>query len=143
MAARWPNRLSGQSGARNGSRSDSAPNPRAGGPWRHGRAARSRQREHLADGVVEGADTGEARRERDVPHRKGGRFDEEPRRLSALGPRQGEWAGAQFGVELALDLACAVAEPRRKPWDALTVDHAVGDEPHRAGDDVRAVVPFR
>ena len=51
-------------------------------------------------------------------------------------------AGAELGDELAVQVALAVAEPPREPGDALAVDDAVGDQPHRAADDVGAHVPL-
>ena len=44
--------------------------------------------------------------------------------------------------EQAVEVALAVAEPGGEPGDALAVDDAVGDEPHRPADDVGADVPL-
>ncbi len=102
-----------------------------------------REGEDLAHGVVEGADGGEAGREGDVRHGQGRRLDEEPGRLGALGAGEGQRAGAQFGEELAFDLPGAVAEPGGEAGYALAVHDAVGDQPHRAGHEVGALVPLR
>ena len=57
-------------------------------------------------------------------------------RASASGP-----APSSDGDE-PVELAHAVAEPRGEPGDALAVDDAVADQPHRARDDVGARVPL-
>ena len=102
-----------------------------------------RRREDLADGVVELADRGEAGRERDLGERQLGRLDQQSRGVGALGAGERERAGAELGDELAVQVAFAEAEPLREPGDAVAVDAAVGDQPHRAADDVGAHVPLR
>ena len=42
-----------------------------------------------------------------------------------------------------MNVPLGVAEPPREPGDALAVDDAVGDQPHRAPDEVAAPVPLR
>ncbi|MDQ0717337.1 hypothetical protein QFZ55_006789 [Streptomyces luteogriseus] len=101
------------------------------------------QREDLADRVVEGADRGEAGGEGDLRHGQGGRLDEQPGRLGALGAGEREGARAQLGEELALDLPGAVAEPAGEAGHSLAVHDAVGDQPHGAGHEVGALVPLR
>jgi hypothetical protein len=39
-------------------------------------------------------------------------------------------------------MAIGVADPGGQATDALAVDDAVGDQPHRAADDVPAAVPL-
>jgi hypothetical protein len=60
-------------------------------------------------------------------------------------PRAGERerTGPDLGGKQAVEVALGVAEPARKPGDALPVADAVGDEPHRASDGVGARVQFR
>ena len=53
-----------------------------------------------------------------------------------------EGAGAQFVGEQPVEMAFAVAEPPGKPRDTVAFDDAVGDQPHRSGDDVLACVPL-
>lgn len=43
----------------------------------------------------------------------------------------------------AVEVALGVAEPAHEPGEALPVDDAGGDEPHRASDSVGARVPLR
>ena len=74
---------------------------------------------------------------------RAGGLDEQPRGLGSLGPGEGERPGAELGVQLALDLARAVAEPRGQAGDTLSVDHAVGDEAHGPRDQVGPRVPLR
>ena len=132
------------SGARNGSRSEIVPG-RGGRRTSSGSAAQlgRREREDLLHGLVERPDAGEARGERDVGHRQLAGLDQQPRGLCALGAGERERAGAELGQQLALDLADAVAELCGQARYAVAVDHAVRDQPHRAGDQVGAVVPLR
>src|SRR5262249_39030805 len=92
---------------------------------------------------VELADAGEARRERDVAHGQPRRLDQDSRGLRPLRPGEGKWAGPEFGRQQAADLALLVAELLRETRHALTVDNAVGDQPHRPGGEVRPDVPLR
>ncbi|CAM5613722.1 hypothetical protein STENM223S_07129 [Streptomyces tendae] len=100
------------------------------------------ERVDLADRVVEGADGGEPGREGDVGHGQRGGLDQQPGGLRALRPGEGEGARAQFGEELALDLAGAVAEAGGEAGDALPVHDSVGDQPHGAGGEVGPPVPL-
>jgi hypothetical protein len=99
--------------------------------------------EDLAHGLVERADAREAGRGRDLGHRQRRRLDEQARGLRPLRAGQRERPGAELGGEEPVDLARAVAEPRREALDAALVDDAVRDQAHGAGDDVGADVPFR
>ena len=101
------------------------------------------QREHLAHGVVEGPDAGEAGREGHIGHRQRARLDQQPRRLRPLRPGQRQRPGTEFGPQLAFHLADAVAEPGGQPRHAAGIDDPVGDQPHGPGDQVRALVPQR
>ena len=56
-------------------------------------------------------------------------------RARASGPAPS--SARQHPVEVAL----GVAEPRGQPGHAVALDHAVGDQPHRAGGEVGADVP--
>ena len=102
-----------------------------------------RQREHLAHRVVELAHAREAGRERDLGEAELGRLDQRARRLRALRAGERERPGAELRGDEPVELAHAVAEPRGEPGDALAVDDAVADQPHRARDDVGARVPLR
>lgn len=62
--------------------------------------------------------------------------------MGALGAGQRDGSGAEFGVELALDLPGAVAEPPGEPGYAFAVHHAVADQPHGPADDVGTDVPL-
>ena len=72
-----------------------------------------------------------------------GRLDQQAGGLGALGAGERERAGAELGDELAVQVALAEAEPPREAGDALALDHAVADQPHRAADRVGAQVPLR
>lgn len=102
-----------------------------------------REREDLTHGVVEGTDGGEAGRERRLRHGEFGGLDEQPSGLGTLRPGQRQRARAEFGEELAFDLAGAVAEAGRESGHAFTVHDTVGDQPHGAGDQIGALVPLR
>ena len=132
------------SGARNGSRSEIVPGA-DGRRTSSGPAAQlgRREREDLLHGLVEGPHAGEPRGERDVGHLQLAGLDQEPSGLCALGAGERERPGAELGVQLTLHLADAVAEVSGQAWYAVAVDHAVRDQPHRAGDQVGAVVPLR
>lgn len=140
--------MSGLRGARNGSRRLIVPGIR-GPASRRPLGLRSPlpqlaggEREHLADGVVEGADGGEPGGEGHVAHRQLGGLDEQPCRLGALRPGQGQRPGAELGAELPFDLAGRVAEPGGETGHALAVDDPVLDEPHGAGHGVGPGVPL-
>lgn len=144
MAARWPKRLRAPGGAEGQPEADHAGGAGAVGRRAGGAGAElaGGEGEDLADGVVEGADGGEAGREGDLAQGHRGRLDEDPGGLGALGAGQGEGARAQFGEELAFDLAGGPAEAAGEPGDAFPVDDPVLDEPYGAGDGVRADVPL-
>ena len=95
----------------------------------------------LADRVVELADAGEARRERDVGVGQVGRLDQHPCGLRPLRPGQRQRPGAELGGEQPGEVARGVADVRGQPVDALAVDDAVGDQPHRAAGGVGGDVP--
>ncbi len=101
-----------------------------------------RQREHLLDRRVELAHAVKARRERHLDDRQLRRLDQDARRLRALGAGERERAGADDRDELAVHVTLGVAEPAREADDALAVDQAVGDQPHRAPDEIRAQIPL-
>ena len=107
------------------------------------RSSCRREVAHRAHGVVELADAGEPGRERDVAERQLGGLDEHPGRLGALRPRQRQRVRADLGLQQPLELAGGVADAGGQPGDALAVDGAVGDQPHRPGHDVAAHVPLR
>ncbi len=102
-----------------------------------------RRREHLANRVVELADAGEARRERDLRDRHRGGLDQGARCLGSLCSGQRERTRTELGGEQSIDLTLAVVQPRREPTDAFPIDETIGDEPHRPADDVGTHVPLR
>jgi hypothetical protein len=51
-------------------------------------------------------------------------------------------AGADLGLQKALELAGGVAEPGRQTGDTDPIDLAVGDEPHGSRHDVATRIPF-
>ena len=91
-----------------------------------------RQGEHRPHGVVELTQAGEAGREGDVVERYGGRFDQQSRRLGALGSRKVEGSRAELLREQPAQVARAVGESPREAVDAFAVDDAIGDEAHGA-----------
>ena len=97
----------------------------------------------LAHGVVELPDAGEAGRERDVGVGQVRGLDQHPRGLRAPGPGQGERAGAELRGEEPGQVARGVADPPGQSLDALAVDDAVGDQPHRPPGGVGRDVPVR
>ena len=146
MAARCPNRLSGPSGRRNGSRTTRVPGATGGRPAppaRRARRAVGGDAEHGPDGVVELADAGEAGTEGDVGHGQRRGLDQHPGRLGPLGPGQRHRAGPDLGEQQALELADAVAEFGGQARHPGPVDHAVGDQPHGPADHVGTDVPLR
>ena len=66
------------------------------------------------------------------------------RAVCARWARASAWAPApDLGDEQPVQLALAVAEPGGEPADALAVDGAVADQPHRPAHGVGADVPLR
>ena len=57
-------------------------------------------------------------------------------------PGERERATADDRDELAMHVALGVAKPPREAANAFAVDHAVGDQPHRASDEIRAQIPL-
>ncbi len=102
-----------------------------------------RQREHLADRVVELAHAREAGGEGDIGDRQGGGLEQYARGLGAAGARQLERPGAEVVHEPPVQVALGVAEPPREPGHALAVDDAIGDQAHRAAHEVGAEIPLR
>ncbi len=100
-----------------------------------------RQGVDLANGVVELPHAGESGGEGDLGDGQRGGLEQYPRGVGALGAGEGHRAGAEFGVELALELAGAVAQAAGESGDALAVDDAVADQPHGAADHIGADVP--
>ena len=98
--------------------------------------------EHLTHGVVELADAGEPSGKCDVAEPQVGGFDQYPGGLCTLRASQRKRAGADLGLQKALELARGVANQRRQPGDTNPVDLAVGDEPHRPRHDVAPRIPF-
>ena len=70
-----------------------------------------------------------------------GRLDEHPRGLCATRPSEGQRPGPELGGEQPGEVPRRVADPSRQPLDALAVDDAVGDQPHRAAGRGRGDVP--
>ncbi len=95
----------------------------------------------LAHRLVELSDAGEAGRERDVGEAELGGLDEDPRRLGPPRACQGQRAGAELSGEQPAQVAGGVADPVREARDTLTVDDAVGDQPHRSTGGRRRDVP--
>jgi hypothetical protein len=87
-------------------------------------------------------DTPEAGGQRDVSDRQRRPLEEHSRRLRALRARQGKRTRADHGHERAMYMALGVAQLLRQAADAVAVDHAVGDQAHRATDQVGAGVPL-
>ncbi len=71
------------------------------------------------------------------------RLDQDPSGLRALGTRQRDRSGADFGDELTVQVALTEVELPGQTRDSLSVDDAVGNQPHRSTDEVRALVPLR
>jgi hypothetical protein len=102
---------------------------------------RRRHAVHGAHGVVELPHAGEPGGERDVGHPERGRLDQQPRRVGAVRPGQGERPRAQLRGQHAREVPVGVAQPPGQPRHALALDDAVGDQPHRAGGQVGPGVP--
>jgi hypothetical protein len=98
---------------------------------------------YRADGVVELADAGEPGSEGDIAERQIGGFDQHPRCLAALRSGQCERARAHLGLQHPFQLTSGVTDLRGQSGDAVPVNGAIGDQPHRPGDDVAPDVPFR
>ena len=81
-------------------------------------------------------------REGDLGQRQCGRLDQDARRLRPLRAGDGERARAEFGADQAAHLALLVAEPAGQALNAVPVDHAIGDQPHRAAHHVGPDVPL-
>ena len=84
-----------------------------------------------------------AGREGDVVERQGGRLDQQARGLGPLGSRKVERARPELLDEQAAQVPGAVGESASEAFDALAIDHAVGDEPHGAAGHVGSQVPLR
>ncbi len=95
----------------------------------------------LAHRVVELPHAGEAGGERDLGGPQGGGLQQDPGGVGALGAGERDGPGTDLGVQLALDLAGAVAEARGEPGHPFPVDDPVADQPHRPADQVGARVP--
>ena len=118
------------------------------GPVRSGPAAAGPQRgRRLAVGLLEArvelADAGEAARERDLGDRHARLPQQPPRGLQPHRPGQRERARPEFGHHQAVQVAFGHGQPARQPGDPVLIDVSVGDQPHRAGDEVGAGVPLR
>jgi hypothetical protein len=101
-----------------------------------------RQGKDRPHGVVELPQAGKAGREGDVVEGHGGRFDQQPCRLGALGPGEVERPRPELLREQAAQVTGAVGEPPRQPRDAFAVDHAVGDEAHGPSGHVGPQIPL-
>ena len=108
----------------------------------HAQRAR-RHREHLPDRRVELTHALKARREGHVGDRQRGRLEQDASGLRALGASEGERTRAHDGHELAVHVTLGVAEAAGETAHALAIHHAVGDQTHRAPDQVRAQIPLR
>ena len=95
----------------------------------------------LADRLVELTHAAEPGREGDVGRTEVGGLEQHPRGLGALGPRQRERAGAELLGEEPREVTGRVPDVAGEAVDALAVDHAVTDQPHRAAGGVGGDVP--
>ena len=131
------------SGARKGSRSDTASGSCGAALTLAPRAQRARRLgEDLADRGIELADALKAGRERDAADRHVGGLEQDARRLRALGAGEREGAHADAPDQLSVDVALGVAKPASQAADALPIDDAVGDQSHRPADEVGTTVPL-
>ena len=115
-------------------------------PTPGGRARPERHRgdsEDLLDRFVELPHAREAGREGDLCGTEPCRLEQDPRRLSALGPGERQRTRPYLGDQQPVEMSLAVSEPAGQSRHAVPVDDAVGDEAHRAPDRVGAAVPFR
>jgi hypothetical protein len=94
------------------------------------------------DRVVELPHAAEPGREGHLGERELGRLDQHPGGLGPLRAGQRERTGPHLGDQLPVDVPHRVAEPGREAGHSVTVDHTVGDQPHRAADEVDAQVPL-
>ncbi len=97
-----------------------------------------RRAEEQPDRRVELPDAREARGQGELADAQVRRLEQHASRLGALRPGEGERTGADRVQQASMDVTLAVAEPRGEPADALAIDDAVGDQPHRATDEVGA-----
>jgi hypothetical protein len=97
----------------------------------------------LAHGVVELAHAGEPGRERHVGHPERRRLDQQPRRVRPVRPGERQRPRPEFRGEHPVELALRITQSSGEPADAVALDDAVGDEPHRPGGEVGAQVPVR
>ena len=72
----------------------------------------------------------------------GGRLDQEPGRVGALGARQCDWACPDLLGQESPKMAIAEAQSLGEPGDSFAVDDAVSDQAHGARDTVGAPVPL-
>ena len=93
--------------------------------------------EDRAHRVVELPDAGEARPRRRPRTSRRSVVSTRMRAVCARWARASAWAPApDLGDQQPVQLPLAVAEPGGEPGDALAVDRAVADQPHRPGDRV-------
>src|SRR5690606_7523678 len=81
----------------------------------------------LPDGVVELANAGEPRGERDLGHRHGRRLQQGPGGVGTLRTGQPERPGADLLGERTVHLPLAVTQLPGQAGHAVAVDHAVSD----------------
>ena len=72
-----------------------------------------------------------------------GRLDQHAGALGALRTSERDRARADLGGQLPVQVPLAVAEPLAEFGDASAVDDAVGDQAHRAPDQIGSRVPLR
>jgi hypothetical protein len=80
--------------------------------------------------------------ERHVGDRQRGGLQQDASGLRALGAGERERTGAGDGDELAVHVALGVAEPASEAANPLAIDQAVGDQAHRAPDEIRPQIPL-
>ena len=111
-----------------------------------GRPAERRRRggEHLTHRVVELADTAKAGRKGDVGRTTSRSSRRAPGRCGHGGHGRSR-AGRRRASSVSdpVEMPFAVPETASEPGHAVALDHTVGDETHRPGDDVVAGVPLR
>jgi hypothetical protein len=136
-AAKNRRRAPPSKGSRRGRRRTRAPTSASAPP-----DLRRRQGEDRADGVVELSQAGEAGREGDVVEGQRRGLDQQAGRLGPLRPGKVERSRPELFDEQPAQVSRAVGEPASEPLNAFAVDHAVGDETHRAAGHVCAQVPL-